>query len=287
MRAPPILAPLILALSLVFGLAACKNEQPPPPPPPAPVGPAPVPADATAVRGSLAIEGLTDLPRGLDLRLRLLDMSDPSIVPPVVAERVEPAPATLPHDYALPYDPAAIKPEGRYVVEATLLADQFVMYGTPLPSPVLTQGATDAADLVLARGGSAAPDVAPADQLRREFESLESSIGGMQRTAGDRIDDKLTVGWDAFSDASGVRFAREIVDAGDAGKTSYRYAYRNGEPWVIAAEKNGTMTLVGWGEDGSLLLNKVGENNGGADQAEIERLRARAVELHKVASKKK
>lgn len=287
MRAPPMFAPLILALAFAGGLTACNNQQPPPPPPPAPVGPAPVPADATAVRGQLAIEGLTDLPRGLNLRLRLLDMSDPSIVPPVVAERVEPAPASLPHQYALPYDTAAINPEGRYVIEATLLADQFVMYGTPTPLPVLTQGAGAAADLVLARGGSAAPDVAPADQLRREFESLESSIGGMTRTAGDRIDDKLTVGWDAFSDADGVRFARETVDAGDAGKTAYRYAYRNGEPWVIAAEKNGTLTLVGWGEDGNVLLNKVGENNGGADEAEIARLRARAVELHGIASKKR
>jgi uncharacterized lipoprotein YbaY len=280
-------APLILALSLVLGLAACNNQQPPPPPPPAPVGPAPVPADATAVRGQLAIEGLTDLPRGLNLRLRLLDMSDPSIVPPVLAERVEPAPSSLPYRYALPYEAAVINPDGRYVIEATLLADQFVMYGTPQPAPVLTNGGSDSADLALTRGGSAAPDIAPAEQLKREFDSLESSIGGMQRTTGERIEDKLTVGWDAFTDSSGVRFAREMVDAGDAGTTSYRYAYRNGEPWVLAREQGGTLALVGWGEDGGLLLNRVGEANGGLDEAEINRLRSRAVELHKIASRKR
>src|SRR5690606_15290261 len=124
-----------LAVSLAAALAACDRQQPPPAPAPQSAAntiptPDPVAADATALRGQLTIAGLSELPRGLQLRLRLLDMTDPSVVPPVVAERSEPAPSGLPHRFALPYDPAAINPDGRYVLEAALLADQFVMYGT-------------------------------------------------------------------------------------------------------------------------------------------------------------
>src|SRR5690606_27303228 len=134
-----------------------------------PAGPPPVPADATAIRGKLSIPGLNDLPKGLQLTLRLLDMTDPSIVPPVVAERTEPAPTGLPADYALPYEPSKINQEGRYVLEATLSADGFVMYSTPA-QPVLTHGAPATLSLELNRGGpSADPDMAPADVLKSEF----------------------------------------------------------------------------------------------------------------------
>jgi putative lipoprotein len=282
MRAPL----LFITLSLVVGLTACNQQQPPAPRQQTPqiAGPPPVPADAPAVRGQISIGGLTDLPRGLQLRMRLLDMSDPSQVPPVLAERLEPAPPSLPYTFALPYDPAAIAPDGRYVVEAALLADQFVMYGTPIPPAVLTNGSGDRINVELTRGGSVAQDVSPADVLRAEFEALEASIGGMTRLTGERIDGNTTRGWDAFADASGVRFAREVVDYGDAGTAEFRFAYRNGEPWVIARQQGNTLTLVGWGDDGGLLLNRVGENNGGAEEAEVTRLRGMAAELHKLAS---
>jgi putative lipoprotein len=281
-------APLFIALSLALGLTACNQQQQPPAPREQAqqiAGPAPVPADAPAVRGQINIAGLTDLPRGLQLRLRLLDMSDPAAVPPVVAERIEPAPGSLPYTFALPYDPAAIAAEGRYVVEAALLADQFVMYGTPIPTPVLTNGGGDRINVELTRGGTVAQDVSPADVLLAEFEALEASIGGMRRLTGERIEGDTTRGWDAFADDAGVRFAREVVDYGEAGTAEFRFAYRNGEPWVIARQQRDTLTLVGWGDDGSLLLNRVGEANGGADEAEVTRLRGMAEELHKIASR--
>jgi uncharacterized lipoprotein YbaY len=283
----PMRAPLILAVILAFGLAACNNNQPPPPPPPPPEGPPPVAADVTAIRGQMSIDGLTELPRGLQLRLRLLDMSDPSVVPPVVAERVEPAPGSLPYRYALPFDPAAIEEGGRYVVEAALLSDEFVMYGTPVPVPALTNGRSRAIDLRLTRGGAAEPVVAPADALAGKFESLERAIGGMTRISGERIEGNATIGWDAFVDDSGVRFAREVVDYGAAGTASFRYAYRDGEPWVVAREQGGTLTMVGWGDDGSVLLNRSGEENGAIDTAGVERLHKMSADLHRIASRQR
>jgi uncharacterized lipoprotein YbaY len=285
----PMRAPLILAITLAFGLVACNNQQQPPPAPVAqPQGPAPVAADATAIRGQMTMEGLTELPRGLQLRMRLLDMTDPSVVPPVVSQRLEPAPSSLPYTYALPFDADAISPDGRYVIDAALLAEDFVMYGTPAPSPVLTNGGQQNVNLQLTRGGAAAPVMAPADALRQQFDTLEGEIGGMTRIAGERIDSNVTVGWDAFVDAAGVRFAREVVDFGDAGTASFRYAYRpDGQPWVVAREQRGVLTLVGWDEEGTLLLNRVGEDNGGAEDAEVARLRSRAEELFKIASRQR
>lgn len=281
--------PLLLALTLSVSLAACDNRSAPPPPPPrepAAAAPPAVAEDAVAIRGRLTIEGLTELPAGLTLNLRLLDVSDPSIAPPVVAQRSEPGPTSVPATYALPYDPASIDEAKRYAVEATLTAEDFVMYATPMPVPVLTQGAPTRIDLELARGGPAASaDIAPADIMAGEFERLESSIGGMTRLTGERIENDVTVGWDAFADDSGVRFAREVVDYGKAGTASFRYAFRNGEPWVVAREQGDTLTLVGWAEDGSVQLNRVGDD-GRLEDDEIARLRKMAETAYKNAAAK-
>jgi len=289
MRAP-LIATVTLAMAIAATLAACDNQAPPPPPPPkaeVPAGPPPVPADATAIRGKLTIAGLNDLPAGLTLHLRLLDMTDPSVAPPVVAERTEPAPTGLPANYALAYDPATIAEEGRYVLEATLTADDFVMYATPSPRPVLTQGAPAKLNIELARGGPvASADLAPADVLKNEFDALEASIGAMTRLTGSRIENNVTVGWDAFAQEGDVRFVREAIDYGEAGTASFRYAYKDGKPWVVAREQGGTLTLVGWGPDDSLLLNRVGEDNGGASEADVAKLRKMAEDAHGQAAAK-
>lgn len=243
--------------------------------------PAPVPADATAIRGQVSIEGLSDLPRGLELRLRLLDMSDPSIAPPVVAERVEPAPSSLPYRYALPFDAGKITEDRRYGIEANLQTGGVALYGSPKPATVLTQGAGREANLVLTRGSVAAADIAPADQLNQEFEALEGSIGGLRRLVGERINADVTIGWDAFADGADVRFARENVDYGAAGSASFRFAYKDGQPWVIARDQGGVLSLVGWDADGQLVLNRHADG-GQLDEAAIEELREQAARLHAI-----
>ena len=213
-------------------------------------GPPPVPADAVAVRGAVSIEGMSALPPKLlsqiSLRLRLLDMSDPSIVPPVIAERIEPAPPRLPYTFALPFEQAQINEEGRYVFEAALVAGTDVLYGTPEAVAVLTQGAGTQANVVLDRGGGLpAPDIAPADLLKIDFEKVERSIGGMRKISGQAIDETTTRAWDAFLDSNGVRFARQVVENDKGGRMTYRFAYRNGEPWVIARERGGARARSG------------------------------------------
>jgi len=289
-------APLVLAISVALAVAACGKQQAPAPAPqqkPAPQqqaatpAPPPVPADATAVRGQIIIDGLAGVPRNLQLRLRILDMSDPSIVPPVVAERIEPAPAQLPYKYALPYDPATIREDGKYVAEAALVTGDVVLYGTPSPMPVLTQGAGADAVLALARGGGLPPpDMAPADLLKQDFDKLKGMIGGMRRLQGERVEEDVTVGWDAFADNSGVRFVREAIDYGAAGTASFEFAYKSGQPWVVSRSQKGITTLVGWGDDGSVVLNRQGKD-GQASDAEVGTLRKHAEAVYATASSKR
>ncbi|MCK7593648.1 YbaY family lipoprotein [Pseudomarimonas salicorniae] len=285
-------APLFIALSAVL-LAACgqqgsqqeqqaRREQAQQ----GPTAPPPVPASATAIRGTLNINGLSQLPPGLQLRLRVLDRTDPSIVPPVVAERVEPAPASVPYNYALPYDPATINPDGRYVVDGALVAGEAVLYGTPNSIWVLTQGEDANADIGLERGGGLPPpDMAPADLLRQEFDRLERSIGGMKRISGERIENDITVGWDAFADSSGIRFARQAIDYDKGGVVSFRFAYKDGQPWILAREQGGVVQMVGWAADGTLALNS-DTNDKALDENEVASLKAMAASVYSEAAAK-
>lgn len=284
-------APLVIAISAALLIVGCGqqstgNQAQKTPVQQAPAGPPPVPASATAVRGSLSISGLTDLPGGLSLRLRLLDMSDPSIVPPVVAERLEPAPPSLPYTFALPYETAKINPEGKYVMEAALLTGDVVLYGTDNPPAVLSNGAPDRADIALVRGGGLpAPNIPPADLLQQDFDKLERSIGGMKRFNGESIEDDITVGWDAFADSNGVRFARQVIDYPKTGQVSFKFAYKDGQPWVLVREQRGMTAYVGWGKDGSLVLNR-DNNDTPMEEGDIAELKAMAEKLLAQASAK-
>ncbi len=270
----------VIALSFAAALAACGQQAAPPPAATTqPAGPPPVDASATAIRGQVMIDGQTTLPpRGVELRLRLLDMTDPSIAPPVVAERVEPAPAGLPYRYALPYDPAKIDSERKYVVEGSLLTAGVVLYGTPVPAAVLGQGAGSQADLRLTRGGNAAADVAPADLLWQAFEEVEAASGGMRRLVGERTEGDVMIGWDAFAEERDVRLARENVDYGDAGSASFRFAYKDGKPWVVVREQGGVEARLGWNDAGEVLLNRKGDET--LDETEIASLRAQSERLY-------
>lgn len=238
----------------------------------------------TAISGELSVDGLNELPSGFQLSVRLLDLSDPSQVPPVVAELAQPAPSILPHRFSLPYDATRIVEGGRYGVLAALTVEGLPLYSSPAPQPVLTEGNGDRVSLNLVRGGAQADtQIAPTEKLKQDFAALERAIGGLSRIAGERITDDVTVGWDAFKAEGKVRFAREQVDFGDAGTASLKYAFQGGNPWVIVREQRGRITWLGWNEAGELILNE--GPNGPIEVAEAERLRAGAAEVMTLAQR--
>ena len=242
------------------------------------VAPAATPQFDTAISGELIVEGLNELPPGFELSVRLLDLTDPSQVPPVVAELSGPAPSILPHRFSLPYDASKIVEGGRYGVLAALVVQGVPLYSSAAPAPVLTEGNGSSVSLSLVRGGAQADtQIAPTEKMKQDFAALERSIGGLKRIAGERITDDVTVGWDAFISDAGVRFAREQVDFGDAGTASLKYAFQEGRPWVIVREQRGRTTWLGWNDAGELMLNE--GPDGPIDVAEAERLRAGAAEV--------
>ena len=279
----------LLPLTAALTLAACGGDSPAPATPAAgtarTVAPAPpAPVTGPKVSGRIEVAGLTELPAGLQMVVRLLDVTDPAIVPPVFSEVVMPAPRVLPYNFEIGYDAARLDATRRYVVDASLQTDGVVLYGTPEASPVLTQGAmSDGVVLNLVRGGKAVATVAPSEQIKLDFAALEANLGTLRRISGERLDEAVAVGWDAFVDASGqVRMAREQVETAEGGTAAYRYAYQGGQPTVVERKQGGGTTLLGWTSDGQLILNE--KNGAQASPEEVTALQKRATDVYAQAA---
>jgi uncharacterized lipoprotein YbaY len=283
----------LLPLSAALALAACGGDKPAPDAAPASAD-APTATTATAsntpvtgpkVSGSITVAGVAQLPEGIELMTKLFDVTDAAAVPVLVSERVVTAPRILPSGFEVGYDPAQIDQARKYAVEVALRTDGIVLYGTPAPTPVLTQGApTDGFALTLVQGGKPISTIAPPEQLKLDFQALDANLGALRRITGERLDEQVAIGWDAFVDTvSGqVRMAREQVETAEGGNTAYRFAYQGGQPWVVERKQGGTTTLLGWTSEGQLILNEKGAEQ--ASEAEIEQLKQRALALYATAA---
>lgn len=282
----------LLPLSAALALAACGGEQPATAPAAgnapaaAPAAPAPAaPITGPKISGSVTVAGVAQLPDGIELGVKLYDVSDASVAPVLIAERSTPAPRILPSTFEIGYDPATIDQTKRYAVEVALQTDGVILYGTPAPAPVLTQGAADSGhSLTLVQGGKPVSTLAPPDQLKADFAALEANLGALRRITGERLDEEVAIGWDAFVDTvSGqVRMAREQVETVEGGTVAYRFAYQGGQPWVVERKQGGSTTLIGWTSDGQLMLNEKGSE--AAPDEEVEALRTRALALYTTAA---
>lgn len=248
---------------------------------------APVAVTGPAVTGLIEVDQLPTLPPGITLVLKLLDTTDKAALPVVVTEAATPAANALPFKFALPYDAARIDATHSYAISATLQAETLVLYGTGTPVPVLTNGAPSSElKLALVRGGQPSADVPPDELAKKDFADLEAQIGALRRIQGERLEEEIAVGWDAFVEPSGqIRMAREQVDFGDAGSAAFRYAYRGGKPWVVERVQGGKKILVGWSEDGTVILNESASGKAGDDV--LESLYQRAALLYREAATKR
>lgn len=281
----------LLPLSLALALSACGGDKPAPAPSRAPAAstptvPAPTPITGPKVSGSFTVQGIAGtLPGGLELAVKLLDVTDPAAVPTVIAERVTQSPRILPSGFEIGYDPAQIDATHKYVVTVALQADGLLLYGTPNQTAVLTADApSEGLSLTLVQGGKAIAELAPPDQLKADFKELESRLGALRRVAGERMDEQVSVGWDAFVDNSSgqVLMAREQVEVAEVGKTAYRFAYKGGQPWFIERKQGGVIAFLGWTADGQLILNESGSD--ALSDAEVETLKQRALAVYATAA---
>jgi len=243
--------------------------------------------DGPAITGSIDVDQLPTLPAGITLVLKLLDTTDAASLPTVVAETASPSPNALPFNFALPYDAAKIDAARSYALAVTLQAETLVLYGTSAPVPVLTNGEPSSGlKLALVRGGQPSANIPPDELAKKDFAALESQIGAFRRIQGERLEDDIAVGWDAFVESNGqIRMAREQVDFVDAGSAAFRYAYRGGKPWIVERVQGGKKVLAGWNEEGVVILNET--DSGKAEDATLEALYRRAEQLYREAAAKR
>lgn len=231
------------------------------------------------ITGQINLAGVNQLPKtDVNLELRLLDVTDPSQKPTTVEELVIPAPRRLPMDYRLPYHPDRIDQARRYVIEAALSISGMRLYSTASPVPVLTNDHPASATLDLVSGGMTATTMSQADLTRREFTALESQLGGMRRITGKRVEDDISVGWDAFLQDSALRMAREQVNIDNEAEVAYRYAYKAGQPWYVVRVRDGVTAQVAWDSEQRVILNEVSDG-GTLSDADAAALRNRAEAL--------
>lgn len=270
--------PLIVAGALLGGCNASSNNA-------AQQTAAP---QATAVTGtiSLADKSVTLTPEA-KLDLSLMDVSHQPGTP---VNTQSFAPAKLPLQFDLSFDPKQIKAADIYVLQAQM-QDNGRTYTTNLQTPVLTRGAPAQVDLQL----NAEPT--QSDKMLSDFKAMQGRIGGMKMTQGTASTEDASRGWQVFSDKNGVEFIRELVDHGDKGNyTSTDYAYQNGKPWVVVQETRAhkadpvsSTDRAGWDDNGGLVLKDHVEGNKTTPLSEdaAKALHDQAEALYKQFGKKK
>ena len=161
-------------------------------------------AQGASITGTAAYRERIALPPGAVLEVELVDISRADApAERIAATRVE-VQGQVPIAFALPYDPARIRPERRYALQARLTAGDGMAWRNDAIVPVLTHGAGNRAEILLRRiqgGARAEPglvgpnwiaeDIAGrgvVDRLRTELtltaEGRAHGTGGCNRFAG-------------------------------------------------------------------------------------------------------
>lgn len=119
-------------------------------------------AQSALIQGTATYRERIALPPGAMLHLRLEDVSRQGAPAILLAEDRIPIAGQVPVAFSLAYDPARIEPRFTYAVRAEIVLDGRVLFRTDRIHPVLTRGAGDRVELLLARareGAAAAPEL--------------------------------------------------------------------------------------------------------------------------------
>jgi putative lipoprotein len=237
-----IILPLLLAAPLA--LAGCSSSSDN-----AQQAAAPAP---TSVSGTITLRDTSiSVSPNAKLDVNLVDVSRQGSSP-IATKSFQPV--TLPQQYKLDFDAAAVNANDIYVVQATMV-DGDRTFDMPLQAPVLTKGKPATADIALQAKATAG------EKELAGFKDLQKRIGGLKVTNGTQLQEGVSRGWQVFRNGADIVFIRELVDYGDKGFTSTDYAYKNGKVWVAEQQKkpskDGKATATeraSWNDAGDLVL---------------------------------
>lgn len=114
--------------------------------------PAAARAETAVITGTVADRERIALPPGVVLEMTLLDVTHQGAPPAVLAAHRLPVAGQVPIPFALPYDPARLRRDGRYAVAARLVLGEQVLFRTARVHPLPAPGAALA--VILVRAGA-------------------------------------------------------------------------------------------------------------------------------------
>ncbi len=283
---------LSLMSVVALALAGCSNA-PNPSQQATSAGPAAANTAAAAAQIPSQVSGTISLRAGTPppsatatLVLNLVDVSSTAVGSAPLASKTAPA-GSFPQSFTLTFNPAEVKPNDLYVIQATL-TDGDRKYSMPIQAPVLAKGSKNDGVMI-----ELVAEQTPSEKILAEFAEAKAQIGGMKISHGTKLEANDSRGWQLFRQAGEVKYIREEVDYGDKGYTSTDYAYKNGKPWAIVQEtkasrdgKPSAIDRAGWSDDGTLVLkqHQVGSDVQALDPAAAAALQKQATAILSMAT---
>jgi putative lipoprotein len=215
------------------------------------------------------------------LVLNLSDVSSSAAGSAPLATRTSPA-GTFPQPFKLSFNPADVKPNDLYVVQA-ILTDGDRHYAMPIQAPVLAKGSkNDGVSIELVA------EQTPGEKLLADFKTEQDQLGAMKVSHGTKLEKDASRGWQLFRQDGQVKFIRELVEYTKEGFTSTDYAYKDGKPWFIVQQtkpsRDGKPTSIdraGWSDDGTLVVkqHQVGSDVQPLDAGDADKLKQQAMTI--------
>ena len=241
---------------------------------------------ANEVSGTIAVRGAAQPSANATLVLNLVDVSASAAGSAPLASKTAPA-GTFPQPFQLTFNPAEVKPDDLYVVQA-ILTDGERHYSMPMQATVLTKGYKNTGVTI-----ELVPEQTPGEKVLAAFTDVQKVLGGMKITHGTKLEKDDSRGWQVFRKDGELKFIREEVDYGDKGYTSTDYAYKDGKPWAIVQEnkssrdaKPTSIDRAGWTDDGNLVLkqHQVGSDVQPLDEDTANKMKKQARDILSLAT---
>jgi putative lipoprotein len=239
------------------------------------------------VSGTISLRAGTPQPSATaTLVLNLVDVSSTAVGSAPLSSKTSPA-GTFPQPFQLTFNPAEVKPNDLYVIQA-ILTDGDRHYSMPIQAPVLAKGSKNdgvAIELVA--------EQTPGEKVLGDLTAEQKQLGGMKVSHGTKLEKDVSRGWQLFRQAGQVQFIRELVDYGDKGFSSTDYAYKDGKPWAIVQQtkpsrdgKPSAIDRAGWSDDGTLVLkqHQVGNDIQALDADTAATMKKQAMDILSLAT---
>ena len=248
----------------------------------APVDGQPIPTDTNFINGRAFYLERIKIAPGADFTVDLVEQQHPDVT--LATTTLEDV-AGPPYDFALQYDPAKLRADGRYALAAVLRgADGAVLFTTPAPVPVKTGDANIVEFRMVRAGAGDVPQ--PAGQLQRTHWTCDGmTLDAAFDTEGRRVELALPDGMLSLPlaiSASGARYldhrGNEFWTKGDGGTLTHEGGKKlacvrqdappaTGSPWADAKARGIAFRAIGT-EPGWML--EVGQGERPALHAELD-----------------